>query len=235
MCVTLKNDSRALFKKNFVIPTQLDFTDIFSIIYLITYFWKNSKIFWPNVNTFFFLQGKANWPPTLSASTLALLAPCWESWANWPMQTASSITGAWSFPLGNFHCNYSGISPRSGSWLCGRELNLVGGQAHLFGWAHVGKSPPVVFSVTQEYLTLWNPTDCSRLSCPSLSPGVCSNSRPLSGWCYLTIPSSASHFSFCFHWFSFKFNPSLVWPQGHRHCQGDFYYVYLGVYCRLCM
>ena len=40
-------------KQNFVTPTQLDFTDIFSIIYLITYFLNNSKIFWPNVNTFF--------------------------------------------------------------------------------------------------------------------------------------------------------------------------------------
>ena len=27
----------------------------------------------------------------------------------------------------------------------------------------------------------------SRLPCPSLSPRVCSNSRPLSQWCYLTI------------------------------------------------
>ena len=37
----------------------------------------------------------------------------------------------------------------------------------------------------------------ARLSCPSLSPGVCSNSCPLSRWCYLTILSSASPFSFC--------------------------------------
>jgi len=49
MCVTLKNNSRALFKKKkkkkFVTPTRLDFTDIFSIIFLITFFLKNSKIF----------------------------------------------------------------------------------------------------------------------------------------------------------------------------------------------
>ena len=32
--------------------------------------------------------------------------------------------------------------------------------------------------------------DCSR-------QGVCSNSYPLSQWCYLTISSSAAHFSFC--------------------------------------
>ena len=33
-----------------------------------------------------------------------------------------------------------------------------------------------------------------RLLCPSLSPRVCSNSCPLSQWCYLTIPSSATSF-----------------------------------------
>ena len=31
----------------------------------------------------------------------------------------------------------------------------------------------------------------ARLPCPSLSPGVGWNSRPLSQWCHLTIPSSA--------------------------------------------
>ena len=37
----------------------------------------------------------------------------------------------------------------------------------------------------------------ARLSCPSLSLRVWSNSCPLSWWCYLTIWSSASSFSFC--------------------------------------
>ena len=37
---------------------------------------------------------------------------------------------------------------------------------------------------------------CARLSCPSLSPKVCSDSCPLSQWCYLTISSSANLF-FC--------------------------------------
>ena len=32
----------------------------------------------------------------------------------------------------------------------------------------------------------------ARLLCPSLSPEVCSNSCPLSQWCYLSISSSAS-------------------------------------------
>ena len=35
----------------------------------------------------------------------------------------------------------------------------------------------------------------ARLFCPSLSPRVCSDSCPLSQWCYLTISSSAAPFS----------------------------------------
>ena len=37
----------------------------------------------------------------------------------------------------------------------------------------------------------------ARLPCASLSPWVCSNSCPLSWWCYLTISSSAVPLSFC--------------------------------------
>ena len=37
----------------------------------------------------------------------------------------------------------------------------------------------------------------TRLPCPSLSPAVCSDSCPLSQWCYLTISSSAAPFCFC--------------------------------------
>ena len=40
-----------------------------------------------------------------------------------------------------------------------------------------------------------------RLPCPSLSPGVCSDSCPLSQWCYQTISFSACLFSFCLHSF----------------------------------
>ena len=41
----------------------------------------------------------------------------------------------------------------------------------------------------------------TRLPCPSLSPGVCSDSPPLSQWCHPTISSSATSFSFCFQSF----------------------------------
>ena len=37
----------------------------------------------------------------------------------------------------------------------------------------------------------------TKLPCPSLSPGVCSNSCPLSQWCHPTISSSVAPFSSC--------------------------------------
>ena len=40
---------------------------------------------------------------------------------------------------------------------------------------------------------LWH----TRFPCPSLSPRICSNSCPLSQWCYLILSSSAALFSFC--------------------------------------
>ena len=55
-------------------------------------------------------------------------------------------------------------------------------------------------SVAKSYLTLCNPHGMqhTRLPCPSLlSPGVCSNSCPLSWWYYLIISSSAAPFIFC--------------------------------------
>ena len=42
----------------------------------------------------------------------------------------------------------------------------------------------------------------ARLPCPSLSPRVCSNSCPLSQWCYPTISSSVAPFSSCLQSFS---------------------------------
>ena len=57
-----------------------------------------------------------------------------------------------------------------------------------------------------------------RLLCPLLSPRICSNSCPLSQWCYLTIPSSAARFC-CLQFFpslgSFPMSLTLHfrWPK----------------------
>ena len=59
-------------------------------------------------------------------------------------------------------------------------------------WCSVAKSCPA----------LYHPMDCSTLgSPPLLFPRVCSNSYPLSQWCYATMSSSAAPFSFCFQSF----------------------------------
>ena len=54
------------------------------------------------------------------------------------------------------------------------------------------------YSVTKSCLTLW-PLELqhARLSCPSLSPRVCTNSCPLNWWCHPTISSSVVPFSSC--------------------------------------
>ena len=51
-----------------------------------------------------------------------------------------------------------------------------------------------ICSVAKLYLTLCDPMDYSPPGSSVLpSPRVCSNSRPLSWWCYLTISSSATY------------------------------------------
>ena len=66
------------------------------------------------------------------------------------------------------------------------------------------------FFLTPEFVrcclvTKWYPTlqphglQHTRLPCPSLSPGVCSNSCPLSRCCHPTMSSSVTPFSSCLH------------------------------------
>ena len=55
----------------------------------------------------------------------------------------------------------------------------------------------------------------ARFSCPSVSPGVCSNSHPLSQWCYLNISPSAALF------FSIQsFPASGSFPVSHLFASG---------------
>ena len=57
----------------------------------------------------------------------------------------------------------------------------------------------------------------ARLLCPSLSPGVCSHSCPLSQWCYLTISSSVTLFCSSLQSFpasgSFPMSQLIRWPK----------------------
>ena len=57
---------------------------------------------------------------------------------------------------------------------------------------------PYCCSVAQSCPTIWTPwTAAHQAPCPSLFPGVCSNSCPLSPWCHPTIPSSVVSSSSC--------------------------------------
>ena len=93
-------------------------------------------------------------------------------------------------------------------------------------WTFVGKVMSLLFNISRFFFPTWTrrwpiskesryqihrcyslaescPTLCNsmeqhtRLPCPSLSPRVCSNSRPLSRWCHPTISSSVTPFSSC--------------------------------------
>ena len=79
--------------------------------------------------------------------------------------------------------------------------------------------------VTQSCLTLCSPMECSppgtplwpcglqhtKFHCPSLSPGVCSNSCPLNRWCHPTISCSVTPFSSCIQSFP-KLGPFPMSP-----------------------
>ena len=67
-----------------------------------------------------------------------------------------------------------------------------------------------------------------RLLCPSLSPGVCSNSRPLSQWCHATISSSVAPFppSLIFpsiRVFSNELALCIRWPKCYNECSTPWY------------
>ena len=74
-------------------------------------------------------------------------------------------------------------------------------------------------SVAESCPTLWpHGQQHTRLPCSSLFPGICSNSCPLSWWCYPTISSSIDSFSSCLQSFpaseSFSMN-RLLTSGGH--------------------
>ena len=56
-----------------------------------------------------------------------------------------------------------------------------------------------------------------RLLCPSLSPGVCSNSCPLNQWCHPTVSSSVIPFSSCLQ----TFPASGSFPVSQLSISGD--------------
>ena len=101
--------------------------------------------------------------------------------------------------------------------------------AHLQGFSETHWGSPSNFAVLYMYVQSLNRVNSlqphglqhARLPCPSQSPGVCSNSCPLTWWCHPTISSSADPFSFCpfslswhqdiFQWAKPSFQVGKVW------------------------
>ena len=75
-----------------------------------------------------------------------------------------------------------------------------------------GRSMPQFNSVAQSCLTLWpHGLQNSRLPCPPLSLGICSNSCQLSRRCHATISSFIVLFSSCFRSFSVSESFPMSW------------------------
>ena len=83
--------------------------------------------------------------------------------------------------------------------------------SYIFSWFFV-----VVHLPSHVLLFTTQGVQHSRLLIPSLPPGVCTNSCPLSGWCYPINSSSAACFSFCLpsFWTSGSFPKSQPFPSG---------------------
>ena len=77
-------------------------------------------------------------------------------------------------------------------------FQLLSFQVEHLGWGSFAPSQlRCCRSVVRSCSTLWpHELQCSRLPCPSLSCGVCSNSCPLSRWCHPIISSSVTPFSY---------------------------------------
>ena len=82
--------------------------------------------------------------------------------------------------------------------LAGYSLWDANNRTHLSDWAHWTYMLLLLFSckVVSDSLQP-HELQHARLPCPSLSPGICSNSCPLSQWCHPTILSSVVPFSSC--------------------------------------
>ena len=72
---------------------------------------------------------------------------------------------------------------------------------------------PFVVVQSPSHVWSWWPHELqhARLICPPLSPGVCWSSSPLSRWCYPTVSSSATLFSFCLQFFPASGSFPVYW------------------------
>ena len=102
----------------------------------------------------------------------------------------------------------------------GRQRWAACAHGHIYQPHQSGLFPPVVHSWSHVPLFASHEWQHIRLSCPSLSPRVCSNSYLLIQWCHPTISSSVIPFSSCLQSFPVpqSFPMSLLFPSGDQWC-----------------
>ena len=99
----------------------------------------------------------------------------------------------------------------SKSWKWNMKVKLL---SHVWLSNPMDCSPPgsSIHGIFQARVLEWGAIAFSvRLPRPPLSPGVCSNSCPLSWWCYLTNSSSATLFCFCLQSFPASGSFPISW------------------------
>ena len=104
---------------------------------------------------------------------------------------------------------WQSVVPRAAqSWTWLKQLSSSSSNfRHTAKWFSCG-----CCSANKSSLTLWSlGLQQSRLPCPSLFPGVCSNSCPFSQWCYLSNSSSDTLFSFCLQSFPASESLPMSW------------------------
>ena len=81
----------------------------------------------------------------------------------------------------------------------------------------------LLFSCSVGSNSFWPHGLHTRLPCPSLSPGACSNSCPLNQWCHPTISSSVTPFSSCLQSFpaSGSFPVSQLFTSGGQNIEAS--------------
>ena len=127
----------------------------------------------------------SGWCHTTISSSVTLLSSYTQSF-----QASGSFSMSWLFTSDGQSIWTSGGSKVKASACSAGDPGSISGSGRSSG---EGNGYPLQYSCLGEFHGLQH----TRLPRSSLSPGVCSNSRPLSQWCHPTISFSVIAFSSC--------------------------------------
>ena len=164
--------------------------------------------------------------------------PIWMQWLWLLPATHSPWSHCELWPCVTVECPLPNDKAENPPVMWKREDELIkNGRSPIWGSSCVGNLCCCCFSVAMSCQTLRpHGLQHARLPCPSLSPGVCSNSCPLSVWCHPTF-SSVAPFSSCPWAFpasgSFPMS-AAIYPSIIHHAQHHLPMRTLGMYWISC-